>query len=62
MWVYKVIRPFIDLQDDRFMYHVGDVYPRDTKSVTKERINELKSDKNKVGVPLIKAERVKKGD
>ena len=60
MWVYKVIRPFIDSQDDNYRYNQGDIYPRNGFVVEKERINELKGDKNKSGLVLIKAERRKK--
>lgn len=62
MWKYRVIYAFKDLKDDNYRYSVGDIYPRDGGVTNKERINELKSDKNKIGKPLIKAERVKKDD
>lgn len=51
--MYKVIKRFIDLQDDRYAYNVGDVYPRDDAKPTKKRISELASDKNKMKTPLI---------
>lgn len=62
MWIYKVIVSFRDLQDGGYLYHVGDVFPRDGQSVAKERINELKTSDNKAKKPLIKAERKKKDD
>lgn len=52
--MYKVIRSFIDLKDERYLYKVGDVYPREGYTPTDERIEELSSDKNKQGVELIK--------
>lgn len=52
--MYKVIKSFIDLQDERYLYKVGDVYPREGYTPTDERIEELSSDKNKQGVELIK--------
>lgn len=58
--MYKVIYKFIDLQDNKHLYNVGDVYPRDGAKADKSRIDELKSEKNKIGVPLIKYERKKK--
>lgn len=58
--MYKVIHVFVDLQDNNYVYHEGDIYPRKGLAVSKERIDELKSDKNKQGKPLIKSERKKK--
>ena len=62
MWRYKVIYKFKDLQDNVHIYNVGDTYPRHYVTVSKERLNELKTSKNKIGVPLIKAERTKEGE
>lgn len=62
MWQYRVIHSFKDLQDNGYIYKVGDIYPRQGVIVSKERFEELKTDKNKIGVPLIKAERKKKDD
>lgn len=58
--MYKVIYKFIDLQDDKHLYNVGDEYPRDGAKADKSRIDELKSKNNKIGVPLIEAARKKK--
>jgi hypothetical protein len=60
MWEYKVIHRFRDLLDNDYTYEVGDIYPRQGVIVSKERFTELKTDKNKIGKPLIKAERTKK--
>ena len=60
MWQYRVIYPFRDLQDNNYVYRVGDIFPREGAIVSKDRFAELKTDKNKIGKPLIKAERVKK--
>lgn len=54
--MYKVIRYFTDLQDDDYIYREGDTYPRKGLKPTADRINELASDKNKRGLPLIKKE------
>ena len=51
--MYKVIKYFNDLQDDNHPYNVGDDYPREGLKVTKERIEELSSDRNKRKAPLI---------
>lgn len=52
---YKVIKYFTDLQDNNYAYEIGSIYPRDGLKPTQERIDELASDKNKQGVPLIEA-------
>ena len=51
--MYKVIKHFVDLQDNNFAYNVGDEYPRKGMSVLPSRIRELATDKNRQGVPLI---------
>lgn len=50
---YKVIKHFVDLQDNNHKYDVGDAYPRKGLSVLPSRINELASAENLQGVPLI---------
>ena len=60
MWLYKVIHSFKDLQDNEHIYKIGDIYPRKGVQADKERIDELKTAKNKIGKPLIKAERKNK--
>lgn len=49
---YEVIKDFTDLEDENHIYHKGDKFPRKGKS-TKKRIEELSTDKNKRGEPLI---------
>ena len=51
--MYKVIKSFTDLQDDNYVYYVGDTFPRNGVEVDAERIAELSSDKNRLGVLLI---------
>lgn len=52
---YMVIEDFKDLRDKGYIYIKGDLYPREgNKDVTKERIEELSTNKNKRGKPLIK--------
>lgn len=50
---YVVISRFRDLQDTNHVYEVGDFYPRSGRA-KKNRVEELLSDKNKIGKPLIK--------
>lgn len=49
---YKVIKKFRDLQDNAYIYNVGDKYPRKGR-LNKERVEELMSNNNKMGIPLI---------
>ena len=51
--MYKVIRYFTDLQDNNFAYNVGDVFPRNGKEVTEDRLKELASEQNRRKVTLI---------
>jgi hypothetical protein len=51
--MYKVIKFFVDLQDNNQPYNVGDTFPRKGLNVSEERLAELASNKNKQGVPLI---------
>ena len=63
--MYRVIKHFVDLQDNNYKYDVGDTYPRKGLNVLQSRINELASNKNLQKTPLIeeipeKAEETKK--
>ena len=51
--MYKVIKSFTDLQDNNYVYYVGDTFPHNGVEVGAERVAELSSDKNLQGVPLI---------
>lgn len=51
--MYKVIKFFVDLQDNNHPYNVGDAFPRKGLEVTEERLAELAGSDNKQGVPLI---------
>lgn len=51
--MYRVIKHFVDLQDNNHKYDVGDTYPRKGMSVLPSRIKELASKNNRQGVPLI---------
>ena len=50
---YKVIKHFVDLQDNNYKYYVGDTYPRKGLNVLQSRINELATNKNLQKTPLI---------
>lgn len=49
---YKVIKQFRDLQDNDYIYNVGEKYPRKGR-FNKERVEELMSNDNKIGISLI---------
>ena len=50
---YKVIRDFSDYTDNKYIYRVGDEFPRSGLSVSEDRISQLLGNGNKQGVPLI---------
>lgn len=50
---YKVIKSFADLKDNNHVYAVGDDFPHSDADVSEERITELSTSANKIGVPLI---------
>ena len=51
--MYKVIKDFTDLNDNRHVYRTGDKFPRDGVEVSEERVNALASDNNARGESLI---------
>ena len=55
--MYRVIKHFVDLQDNNYAYDPQDptrnTYPRKGLNVLQSRINELASDKNRQKTPLI---------
>ena len=51
--MYRVVHKFYDLQDNNHAYSAGDTFPHNGVDVDAERIAELASDKNRLGVPLI---------
>ena len=50
--MYRVIKQFYDLKANH-AYSVGDIFPHNGVEVDADRIAELASDKNRLGVPLI---------
>ena len=55
--IYKVVKSFTDLQDDRHVYSAGDTFPREGVDVSEDRLKELSGTDNKLGIPLIVAEK-----
>lgn len=51
--MHKVIRSFVDLHDNGYRYQVGEVYPRQGAKSENARVEELSTNKNKMGAPLI---------
>ena len=51
--MYRVIHKFYDLKDNNHAYSVGDTFPQNGVEVDADRIAELASDKNRLGIPLI---------
>lgn len=58
--MYTVIRRFSDAQDNNRVYEIGEAFPREGLSVSKDRLAELASANNRLGAPIIKAEKRKK--
>ena len=50
---YKVLKTFVDLQDNNYKYEAGDEYPRLGLEVSLSRIEELSTSKNRRNMPLI---------
>ena len=51
--MYRVIKYFTDLQDNNYEYKEGDIFPREGKTVSEERLKELASAENRQHTPLI---------
>lgn len=52
----KVIEAFVDLTDNNYLYHPGDIFPREGLKVSEGRIAFLSSGDNLVGRPVIAVE------
>lgn len=50
---YTVVHDFSDLHDNSRVYRKGDSFPRPGYEPTAERLEELASGANKLGLPLI---------
>lgn len=53
--MYRVKVQFADFQDGNYVYNAGDSFPRDGHTVSADRIRELSTTENKLGIPLIEA-------
>lgn len=51
---YKVLVDFADLQDNSYVYHEGDAYPREGAKPSAGRLKELSGKTNRMGFALIK--------
>lgn len=51
--MYKVIKPFTDLQDNNYAYKEGDTYPRKGVEVMPSRAKELATTENRRHEALI---------
>ncbi len=53
--MYKVIYDeFYDMKDKtKHVYQKGDIFPFDNRKIPQKRIEELSTENNKIGVPLI---------
>lgn len=58
--MYKVIRFFYDLKDGNHAYKVGDTFPREGVKADADRVKELLGDGNRLGTPLVRADKLKR--
>lgn len=58
--MYKVLKRFADLEDGKYLYEVGDEFPRLGLKVSSERLNTLSGSDNLMKTPLIKEVKTKK--
>lgn len=58
--MYRATRYFIDLKDGGHVYNKGDAFPFDGKEIAPERLEELSTDRNRLGCPLIELVEEKK--
>ena len=58
--MYKVLKRFADLEDNKYLYEVGDEFPRQGVKVTPERLSVLSGSNNLMKEPLIEEVKTKK--
>ena len=52
--MYRVVHIFYDMEDkNKHVYRVNDIFPHDGRKISKKRLEELASTKNKIGEVLI---------
>lgn len=59
--MYVVLTAFVDAQDENHVYYTGDQFPRPGAEVSEERLEELSSNRNRCGVPMIVKEEPTEG-
>ena len=60
--MYIVLNTFYDLRDCEHLYNAGEPYPRDGYAPTDERVEELLTERNRMGKPMIQAVSEKGGE
>lgn len=60
--MYTVLHTFYDLKDCEHLYNAGESYPRDGYTPTDERVEELLTERNRMGKPMIQAVSEKGGE
>ncbi len=58
--MYEVIRRFSDRTDNNYVYEIGDTFPREGVTASKERITELSGSENALNAPAIKKQEKQK--
>ena len=58
--MYKVLKRFADLEDNKYLYEVGDEFPHHGVKVSAERLNALMGSGNLMHEPLIEEIKTKK--
>ena len=58
--MYKAISYFKDMKDNMHSYNPGDTFPRDGLMVSEKRLEELSTNKNRRGKPVIELVKEKK--
>lgn len=51
--MYRAIEKFADLEDDKYIYDIGMIYPRKGYDPSEERVKELTGSENAVRKPVI---------
>ena len=60
--MYIVLNTFYDLKDCEHLYNAGEPYPRDGYTPTDERVEELLTERNRMGKPMIQSVPEKDGE
>lgn len=52
---YEVVSGFSDMEDGLYVYHIGDIYPRNGYKPTQARVKSLLGSSNRLKKPIIRA-------